>query len=388
MQSSDSNSREREPVLKAVWLLLGVSLNTLELFIPRIPFLPWLKPGLANSITIIWIIKFGMTDALLYTLLRVWISSFYFGFSLVTMGLALSGGLLSTAAMGIAWRLLGGRRLLGTVGVGTIGAVMHNAGQLIAVYFLLTRNNALFYQLPFMGIAALVFGGFVGIITPLLWRILVIDSPPSPARPAPATVQIDSAAAPAPIGAILAILAGAASLVAMSDMRLLGGIAAAVTLIAFFSRGRTVSTLLYPLRFWVIFLFIGFIYLFFSYGTRIPFLPFVTREGAAATAAQFLRLWTWLQAGLLLQALHCHRLLFVVLKRLFPHHAETLLAGLLALEYFPDVISFVKGRKIRSEIDWRRPLEGLVLFINRVQAHVLRVDRGGGGGRDGAPLKG
>ena len=149
MQLSNSTGRETQSARKAVWLLLGVALNTLELFIPRIPLLPWLKPGLANGITILWIIKFGMTDALLYTLIRVWISSFYFGFSLITMGLALSGGLISTAAMGIAWKTLGRKRALGTIGLGITGAIMHNAGQLAAVYFLLTRNNAVLYQLCF-----------------------------------------------------------------------------------------------------------------------------------------------------------------------------------------------------------------------------------------------
>ncbi|MBN1578368.1 MAG: Gx transporter family protein [Chitinispirillaceae bacterium] len=377
MQLSDDSRRERETIVKAVWLLLGVALNTLELFIPRIPFLPWLKPGLANSITIIWIIGFGMTDALLYTLLRVWISSFYFGFSLVTMVLALSGGLLSTAAMGILWHLLGRRRLLGTIGLGIIGAIMHNAGQLVGVFFLLTRNNAIFYQLPFMGIAALVFGGFVGIITPILWRILVTESPLFPVRPAPAIAQVYYSPSTVPNGAIFVILAGAVSLVAMNDMRLLGGIAAGVTLIAFFACGRNVTTLLYPLRFWIMFLFISLIFLFCSYGTRIPFLPIVTYEGAAATAAQCLRLWSWLEAGLLLQKLHCHRLLFVGLKKVFPRHAETLLAGLLALEYFPDIISFAKDREAWKELPWRRPAEALAMFVGRMQEAILRMIEGG-----------
>jgi len=139
MQLPDDSDPEGNSTRKAVWLLLAVALNTLELFIPRIPFLPWLKPGLANCITMIWIIEFGMVDSLMYTLVRVWISSFYFGFSLVTVFLALSGGLFSTAVMGCAWNLLGRRRLMGTVGMGIIGALSHNTGQLFAVFAVLTR---------------------------------------------------------------------------------------------------------------------------------------------------------------------------------------------------------------------------------------------------------
>ena len=88
---------------------------------PRIPFLPWLKPGLANCITVVWIIRFGVKDAILFTLLRSWISGFYFGFSLLTLSLSLSGGIVATAAMGMAWNVLGKRGLLGTIGLSITG---------------------------------------------------------------------------------------------------------------------------------------------------------------------------------------------------------------------------------------------------------------------------
>ena len=207
MRLSNNTGQESTSVRKTVWLLLGVALNTLELFLPRIPLLPWLKPGLANSITMLWIIRYGLTDALIYTTIRVWISSFYFGFSLITMGLALSGGLLSTAAMGIAWKTLGRKNLLGTVGLGITGAVMHNTGQLAAVYFLLTRNRAIFYQLPFMGIAALFFGGLIGLIAPVLWRILVIGASSPTIRPNRISTHKHESPKLLPTGAILFIIA-------------------------------------------------------------------------------------------------------------------------------------------------------------------------------------
>ena len=365
---------DSDAATKTVWLLLAVALNTLELIIPRIPMLPWLKPGLANSITIIWIIRYGITDALFYTLLRIWISSFYFGFSLVTMALAVSGGVSATLAMGGLWYLLGRRGYCGTLGCAVTGAVFHNAGQLGAVYFLLTRNSVVFYQIPFMGVAALLFGTVIGSIVPLLWRILVMDAA-TLRRPVDHPLTKMSLRRPDTRTIILnsGIITGSAALVLVKSMPFLGAVAAAVTITAFLMLDRNPAVLFYPFRMWAMFLFVVLVYLFFSYGMRVPFFPLVTYEGLAETARQCLRLWTWLETGRILQRLQCNSVLFTALGRLFPGHAGTLISGLFALEYFPDVISFVKFKGARAGIDWRRPMQGIAEFTVRVQAHILEL---------------
>ncbi|MBN1756793.1 MAG: Gx transporter family protein [Chitinispirillaceae bacterium] len=372
MQSYDNRQASVDTVTeRAVWLLIAVALNTLELFIPRIPLLPWLKPGLANSITIIWIIRYGMADAVLYTLLRIWISSFYFGFSLVTISLALSGGVCATAVMGLLWQLLGKRGKLGTLGLAVAGAVAHNAGQLVAVYFLLTRNRVIWYQLPFMGLAALVFGILIGSIVQVLWRILIHDvsDSPLPVELQPKKYHPDHRFTPVN----LLLLAVSAGLVFVHGFLPLGSCALTVTLLTFFIRNRNPSVFIHPLRLWPLFLFVALVYLFFSYGTRVPYIPFVTWEGLADTARQSLRLWTWLEIGLLLQRLQCNHLLFAILHRLFPRHADALLAGLLALEYFPEVVSFVRSSEARSDINWRDPFNGLAEFTGRVREYILQL---------------
>jgi heptaprenyl diphosphate synthase len=372
MQSYDNQDETGSDVAqRTVWLLIAVALNTLELFIPRIPVLPWLKPGLANSITILWIIRYGMTDALLYTLLRVWISSFYFGFSLITLSLAVSGGVCATVVMGVLWQLLGRRGLLGTLGLAVGGAFAHNAAQLVTVYYLLTRNSAIWYQLPFMGIAALLFGGLIGSMVPVLWRVLVHESPAPPLRngPTPSSHRVDHRFTPLN----LLLLGGSVALVFTGNFQILGTIAAGMTVAAFFLLGHKPSVLIHPLKLWPLFIFVALVYLFFSYGTRVPFIPLVTYEGLSATAAQSLRLWTWLEAGLLLQRFRCNELLFAALRRLFPRHADTLLAGLLALEYFPDIVAHVKTREAREGIFWRRPFKALAVFTGRVREHIVSL---------------
>ena len=165
MQLNANGNGNRTVILKTTLLLVAITINALEFFVPRIPFLPWLKPGLANCVTLVWIIRFGGRDALLFSFLRIWLVGFYFGFSFITLSLALSGGIMATCAMGVVWHLLGRRRIIGTVGTAIVGAIFHNMGQIIAVFFLLAYNVYLFYQVPFMIIASLLFGGLVGVLT-------------------------------------------------------------------------------------------------------------------------------------------------------------------------------------------------------------------------------
>jgi len=352
---------------KTIWLLVAVALNALELFVPRIPFLPWLKPGLANGITIIWIIRFGAKDALLYTILRSWISGFYFGFSFLTIILSISGGLFATFMMSVAWKTLGRRGMLGTVGMGIIGAVFHNAGQMIAVYFVLTRNTSVFYQIPFMGAASLVFGGIVGVIVPVLWRVLNngeisrISGIYTPLKDYSARDVVVS----------LSILVFCISLFSVSDYRILLMIAAAVTIVVSIMK-RNVKEFLYPLKFWPIFLFILFIYLGFSYGKRIEYIPFLTYEGVNIAFSQILRVWTWIMSGLILKQFRFNEIVYSFLKKIYPSHTETLVSGVLALEYFPEVIGYAKSRECLSGLNFlKKPFCSLNGFTTRIQTYIL-----------------
>jgi len=372
MQSHD-NTETDETVTKTVLILVAVAFNILELFIPRIPLLPWLKPGLANSITIIWIIRYGTVDALLFTFIRVWISSFYFGLSLVTITLALSGGVAATLAMGGIWALSRKVALFrsGTVGIAVTGALFHNAGQLVAVYLLLARNSTVIYQLPAMGIASLVFGCFTGLLTPVLWKMFIVEDPMNISPITPRFPLRKASLNRLFIVIITACGLVAALLLAVDSPIILASAAAAATISALFISSRGAASLIHPLRFWFLFLFIAVFNLFFSYGTRIASLPVITHEGCLETAVQSLRLWTWIELSLILQALHANTLFYNTLRRIFPNRAGSLAAALFALEYFPDVIAFVKSPAGRTGIVWRRPLPALHAFADRVKRYII-----------------
>lgn len=371
MQWSDEKRDENVFLCKTALLLLAVALNALEFFIPRIPFLPWLKPGLANIVTIVWIVKYGTMDALVYTLLRSWISGFYFGFSFITLGLSLSGGIVATLSMGLAWRYLGKRNIIGTIGIGITGAVFHNLGQLATVYFTIARSLYIFYQLPFMLIAALIAGSFVGFLSQPLARVMNDFS-------SPLTIDnkkyTDKSPSPVQNGLSIILLLLCVALLFIDHTPALILTAATVTAVSLFTNGFTLKTLFHPFRFWMLFAFIAIVYLFFSYGTRISAAPIITREGVEATIEQSLRLWAWLQAGLLLSRCGFHLFFMNAMRKVFPRHTDTLLAGVLALEFFPEVIRFARSRECRSGLRFfKAPVEAFSEFFNRINAHIITL---------------
>ena len=234
-------------IRKTTWILVAVALGALEFFFPRIPLFPWLKPGLSNCITLIWIIEFGVTDALLFFLLRAWISGFYFGFSFFTLALSISGGLTATIAMGICWNLVGKNRLMGTIGISIIGALMHNTGQLVAVYYLMAKNTHLFYQLPVMLIASILFGGIVGIIVPMLMRMLTTSALPTIGTLPPSSTSLPAATVGNTVICML-ILGACAVLTVINAMAILGICALASATAAQILSHATLRRLIQPVH--------------------------------------------------------------------------------------------------------------------------------------------
>jgi heptaprenyl diphosphate synthase len=341
MDTHDNRHLGAEAVLKASLLCAAVALNALEFFVPRVPFFLWLKPGLANVVTMLWIIRFGGVDALLFTALRIWTVGFYFGFSFLTLSLSFSGGVCATAVMAVFWRLLGRRRLIGTVGLGVIGALSHNTGQVLMVWALMARNVNFFYQVPVMIAASVLFGAFVGALVPFFMRIADEYEIPRGSRPRMAAAGAHPPKSHALFSAC--ILALCVSLVFIRPCAVLAAVAAAVTAAVQVLLKGSWRAFVYPVKnFWPLFVFVAALYLFFSFGKRIEAVPLVTYEGAAATAAQWLRLWTWLELSFVFTCFRFHTVVFAALKRLFPSHRDTLYAGLLALEYFPFLISAVR----------------------------------------------
>jgi heptaprenyl diphosphate synthase len=368
-------------IQKAIWLLAAVALNAVELAIPRLPFLPWLKPGFANIITVLWIMKYGFGDALLYTALRVWISGFYFGFSLFTLSLSLSGGLLSTAAMFIIWAALGRRGLTGTVGMAIVGALFHNVGQLAVIYIMMSRNMGVLGQIPFMLCAAVAFGGIVGALAPVVGKILgfgidngidgIVDTDNID------TYRINKNHTKMTITAKLIIavtFAVSISLMFINNLYILISAVIIYSIVSFSLNSKKPSVLIYPAKFYTLFLFVAFTNLLFSYGKRIEAVPFITEEGVTAFVKQSLRLWCWLQTVHILNRFDFHKSFIGALYRFFPNKKDTLEAGMIALEHFPEAMKLSKpSKKVSIKALITNPKDVLTGYVETVTSRIARM---------------
>jgi heptaprenyl diphosphate synthase len=381
MPSPGKGEMSSDIAVKTALLLLAVGINAFEYLLPRIPVFPWLKPGLANIVTIIWIVRWGAADALVFTVVRSWITSFFFGFSIVSFMLSISGGLFAAAGMGALWALFGRRGWLGFVGLGIAGAVFHNTGQLCGIYFLLAALPALWYQVPFMLCASLVFGAATGFFAHALMPLLTKATVPATIA-IPATGVIDPVRMRA--GSVVLVVGAAAAFVRSPVVLAVSALIA--TMLAFGAEGRRSSVLLFPVRrFWILFVFIGVMYLFFSYGRTVAGISFVTYEGARETLLQWLRLWTWIDLSLVLLKVEFNRMALTAAARRVPFGRDTVIAALFALELFPAFVELLrprlkapKGHRVTGVTAGR-----IVSFIERLYGNIVGLVCAGAVGRNG-----
>ncbi len=147
---------------RIAWLTaLAITIHIAESALPS-P-LPGVKPGLANVITIVVLILFGWRMAAWVNLLRVLAGSLLIGtFLSPTFILSLSGALASTIILILLSQLPG--RGCGPIGYSVASAMTHLMTQFWVAYYLFIQHEGLFYLLPILMTAALVFGIVSGLI--------------------------------------------------------------------------------------------------------------------------------------------------------------------------------------------------------------------------------
>ena len=143
-------------------LMIGYSLilYIIETYIPN-PFVilfPGAKLGLTNIITLISLILLGVKDTFIIVTIRVILSSIFSG-PLSYLLFSIGGAYLSLVLMYITSKVNG----FSLIGVSIMGSIGHNIGQLIVASIIIENAMAIWY-LPFMLIASLVTGFFVGLV--------------------------------------------------------------------------------------------------------------------------------------------------------------------------------------------------------------------------------
>ena len=151
---------------RIAWLTaVAVAIHLLEAALPS-P-LPGVKPGLANVITIVVLMRFGWRMAAWVSLLRVLVSGLLLGtFLSPTFMLSLGGALASVALLWLANRLSG--LGLGAVGYSVLAALAHMTAQFALAYALFIPHPGLLHLLPVLLTVALVFGVVSGILAHIM----------------------------------------------------------------------------------------------------------------------------------------------------------------------------------------------------------------------------
>lgn len=144
--------------LLALYTTIALTIFTAESALPTLVFIPGVKPGLANVVTLWLLMHTDRKDALIVLIMRILLASIFAG-QMVSFAYSLCGGLLCFAAMSLSMSLPGKRPI---VFVSILGALFHNLGQILMAILLLQSLSILTY-LPVLIISAVVTGTFTGL---------------------------------------------------------------------------------------------------------------------------------------------------------------------------------------------------------------------------------
>jgi heptaprenyl diphosphate synthase len=125
--------------------------------------LPGVKPGLANIVTLVVLLRFGWGTAVWVSVLRVFAAALLLGHFLAPgFFLSLTGTVCSLATLGLARHLPA--RWFGPVSLSVLAAFAHIGGQLLLARLWLVPHDGLFALAPLFAGAALFFGTLNGLI--------------------------------------------------------------------------------------------------------------------------------------------------------------------------------------------------------------------------------
>ena len=142
-------------------LALSVALNVIEASLPLFNgYIPGLKLGLANIVTLFIIYQFSLKDAFYVGILRVFLVGILrTGLFSTTFFFSLSGVIFSIICMYLAKNFL----KLSSVGVSIVGSIAHSTGQVFTSILLLQMNSMIYY-LPWLLLFSIPTGILVGLI--------------------------------------------------------------------------------------------------------------------------------------------------------------------------------------------------------------------------------
>jgi heptaprenyl diphosphate synthase len=148
----------------------AIALTVAEAAIPT-P-LPGVKPGLANIVVLLVLLRHGWVDAAWVSLLRVFAGSLVTGqFLAPGFFLSLTGALCSLIVLApLVWLCRKEDGWFGPVTLSIVAAFAHIAGQLLLARLWLVPHNGIVYLIPVFASAALFFGIINGLAATALLK--------------------------------------------------------------------------------------------------------------------------------------------------------------------------------------------------------------------------
>ena len=161
--------KTKKVTVMALTVALAMILSFVESQIPAFVAIPGVKMGLANIAVVFALYKLGWKEAVLISLIRVFLVSLLFGTG-ASLFYSVAGAVLSLAGM-IA---LKATKLFSSVAVSVAGGVLHNVGQ-IGMACLLLETDVLRYYLPFLALSGILAGVVIGVVAAILVKRIRLE---------------------------------------------------------------------------------------------------------------------------------------------------------------------------------------------------------------------
>ncbi len=155
-----SRVNTRKLVFMSLMVSYGLAMYLLESFVPNplIALFPGAKLGFSNIITLLCLLTLDFKQTFIILTVRVILSSIFAG-PMSYFLFSVAGGYLSLFGMFFIMKVKG----VSEIGISVVGAICHNIGQLLVASAII-KNIAIVSYLPFMILASVLTGIFVGMV--------------------------------------------------------------------------------------------------------------------------------------------------------------------------------------------------------------------------------
>ena len=147
-------------------IAVAMILSYVESLVPAFVAVPGVKVGLSNIATVFTLYLLGAPAAICVSLVRVLLSSLLFG-NFASLLYSIGGAVLALTSM----ILMKKTKIFSEIGVSTVGAIMHNAGQ-VAVACAIMENAAISLYIVPLIISGTISGSVIGLTSGILCKKL------------------------------------------------------------------------------------------------------------------------------------------------------------------------------------------------------------------------